>query len=98
MPKNTTINLRVNSEVKEQVGEILDTMGLTFSDAFNLLLHQIKIHRALPFEVVSYGHIPKPETLARIARIERGEAEMLGPFSTFEEYKASLYEEDDDDA
>jgi DNA-damage-inducible protein J len=97
MSKNTTVNLRVDSEVKQQAGEILSSMGLTFSEAFNLLLHQIRIQRALPFEVTSYGHTPKPETLALLDRIERGEAEMAGPFSTFEEYKAWLAEDDDDE-
>ena len=29
MPKNMTINLRINREVKEQAGEILNSMGLT---------------------------------------------------------------------
>ena len=97
MTKNTTINLRVNSDVKEQAGKILEKMGLTFSDAFNLMLHQINIQRALPFEVVAYGHTPKPETIALIERIEKGEAEMAGPFKTFDEYKAWLMEDDDDE-
>jgi len=51
MSKNATINLRVNAEVKEQAGEILASLGLTFSDAFNLLLHQVRIQRGLPFEI-----------------------------------------------
>ena len=51
MPKNTTINLRVDREVKEQAGEILASLGLTLSDAFNLLLHQVRIQRGLPFEI-----------------------------------------------
>lgn len=51
MSKNTTINLRVDSEVKEQAGEILASLGLTLSEAFNLLLHQIRIVRGLPFEI-----------------------------------------------
>ena len=97
MSKNTTINLRVNAEVKEQAGAILSSMGLTFSEAFNLMLHQVRIQRALPFEVVSYGHRPKPETLALIERIESGEAEMAGPFDTFEEYKGWLSRGDDDE-
>ena len=42
MAKNTTINLRVDSEVKEQAAEILATLGLTLSEAFNLLLHQVR--------------------------------------------------------
>ena len=51
MPKNTTINLRVDAEVKEQAGEILASLGLTLSEAFNLLLHQVRIVRGLPFEI-----------------------------------------------
>ncbi|MCL2198932.1 MAG: type II toxin-antitoxin system RelB/DinJ family antitoxin [Defluviitaleaceae bacterium] len=51
MAKNATINLRVDSEVKKQAAEILEGLGLTLSDAFNLLLHQVKIVKGLPFEV-----------------------------------------------
>ena len=90
MNKNTTINLRVNAEVKEQAGVILDAMGLSFSDAFNLLLHQVRIQRSLPFEVVSYSGKPRAETLAVIERIEKGEEELVGPFSSKEELWRSL--------
>jgi len=90
MSKNTTINLRVNAEVKEQAGVILDAMGLSFSDAFNLMLHQIRIQRSLPFDVVAYSHIPKAETLAYIERIENGEEELIGPFSSKEDLWKSL--------
>ena len=90
MTKNSTINLRVNSEVKEQAGMILDAMGLSFSDAFNLMLHQIKIQRSLPFEVVAYSHTPRAETLAYMERVESGEEELVGPFSTKEELWKSL--------
>ena len=51
MGKNVTINLRIDGEVKEQAGEILASLGLTLSDAFNLLLHQVRIVRGLPFEI-----------------------------------------------
>ena len=90
MNKNTTVNLRVNSDVKEQAGIILDAMGLSFSDAFNLLLHQIRIQRGLPFDVVAYSHTPRQETLAFIERIENGEEELVGPFSSKEELWRSL--------
>jgi len=90
MTKNTTINLRVNAEVKEQAGMILDTMGLSFSDAFNLMLHQIRIQRSLPFEVVAYSHTPRAETLAYIERIENGEEELIGPFPSKENLWESL--------
>ena len=90
MAKNATINLRVNTEVKEQAGKILDTMGLTFSDAFNLMLHQVRLQRCLPFDVVAYSHTPKPETLKFIERVESGEEELSGPFSSKEELWKSL--------
>ena len=90
MSKNTTINLRVNSEVKEQAGKILDAMGLTFSEAFNLMLHQVRIQRALPFEIVSFTHNPKPETLEFIDRIENGSEQLVGPFSSKEDLWKSL--------
>ena len=90
MSKNTTINIRVNAEVKEQAGLILDAMGLSFSDAFNLMLHQVRIQRSLPFNVVAYSNIPKPETLAFIERVEKGEETLIGPFSSKEELWESL--------
>ena len=51
MAKNSTINLRVDSEVKEEAGEILMSLGLTLSQAFNLLLYQVRLVRGLPFEI-----------------------------------------------
>ena len=90
MAKNATINLRVNTEVKEQAGRILEAMGLTFSDAFNLMLHQVRIQQCLPFEVVAYSHTPKPETLAFLEHIENGKEELVGPFSSKEELWKSL--------
>ena len=90
MAKNATLNLRVDSEVKAQAGEILKSMGLTFSEAFNLMLHQVRIQRALPFDVVSYGHTINPKTLALIERIERGEENLIGPFASKEELWENL--------
>ena len=95
MAKNSTINLRVDTEVKEQAGAILASMGLSFSEAFNLMLHQVRLQRALQFEVVAYGHRPRAETLAFIERIERGEEPLAGPFKSFDAFKASLEDGDE---
>ena len=90
MAKNSTINLRVDSEVKEQAGKILDAMGLTFSEAFNLMLHQVRIQHALPFEVIAFTNNPKPETLTFIDNIEDGSEQLVGPFSSKEDLWKSL--------
>ena len=108
MSKNATINLRVDSEVKDQAGEILASLGLTLSEAFNLLLHQVRIVRGLPFEVkqrlpielndghgsyvCEFGHV-HDYGKSDFAAAERKD-ELAGPFHTFGEYKASLYETD----
>jgi antitoxin component of RelBE/YafQ-DinJ toxin-antitoxin module len=65
-------------------------LGLSFSDAFNLLLHQIKIQRGLPFDVAAYSHTPRQETLALIEGIENGEEELICPFSSKAELWKSL--------
>jgi antitoxin component of RelBE/YafQ-DinJ toxin-antitoxin module len=65
-------------------------MGLSFSDAFNLMLHQIKIQRGLPFEVIAYSNTPKPDAIAFIERIENGEEELVGPFPSKDELWKSL--------
>ena len=49
----------------------------------------------LPFEI----RLPtaRVETLARIERIENGTAEMVGPFKTFEDYKAWVTSDEEDE-
>jgi hypothetical protein len=44
----------------------------------------------LPFDVVAYSHIPRAETFSYMERIESGEEELVGPFSTKEELWKSL--------
>ena len=51
MAKDVTVNLRVDSEAREQASEILASLGLSLNDAFNLLLHQVRIVQGLPFEI-----------------------------------------------
>jgi DNA-damage-inducible protein J len=110
--KNTTINLRVDSEVKEQAGEILASLGLTLSEAFNLMLHQVRIVRGLPFEIkqrlptelndgygsyiCEYGHVHDYSKFD-FAAVER---EIADPntkrYSNLEEMWADLTAEGDD--
>lgn len=112
MSKNTTINLRVDSEVKEQAGEILSSLGLTLSEAFNLLLHQVLIVRGLPFEIkqrlpielndghgsyiCEYGHVHNYSKFD----FETIEREIADPntkvYNNLDEMWADLNAEDDD--
>jgi len=49
--RNTFVKARVNIALKQDVEEILGDLGLTMSDAINVLLSQIKLNEGLPFEI-----------------------------------------------
>ena len=51
MNKTAIIRARMEPNLKSEVEAILDTLGLTVSDAVNLLYRQIKLQRGLPFDV-----------------------------------------------
>jgi len=51
MNKTAMIRARMEPNLKSEVEAILDTLGLTVSDAVNLLYRQIKLQRGLPFDV-----------------------------------------------
>ena len=51
MSKSSSIYTRVNPELKNQVEQILERLGLPMASAINLFLHQIAIHNGIPFDV-----------------------------------------------
>jgi DNA-damage-inducible protein J len=69
MGKSAFIRARVEPELKEDVLDILQTLGLSLTEAITLFFKMIKLNRGLPFEV----KIPNEETLAAMedARLER---------------------------
>ena len=51
MAKTATIHMRVEPELKESAEDILKCLGLTTSDAINMMLNQVVLRRGLPFDV-----------------------------------------------
>jgi addiction module RelB/DinJ family antitoxin len=51
MTKNQTLHIRVNDMVKSNAEKTLDVLGLSISEAVNMLLHQISLVGGLPFDV-----------------------------------------------
>ena len=64
---STTI--RVNSEIKEQVTPILNTLGISLSDAVNMFLHQVKLNNGIPFDLIV--RTPSPEFWADVAETRK---------------------------
>ena len=48
-PKDTTFQVRINSEIKKAVEDIYAKMGMTLTDAFNTFIQQSLNVEGLPF-------------------------------------------------
>jgi len=94
MGKNISINVRVNSEVKEQAEQILASMGLTLSETFNMLLHQINLKKAVPFKLDSkYDYTMedlKLEVREHMERYAAGKEKTHGPYKNLDELWDSM--------
>ena len=51
MAKTAVVHTRVEPELKEQAENVFRHLGITTSDAVNMLLSQVVLRRGLPFEV-----------------------------------------------
>ena len=49
--KTEVINTRVEPALKRSVAAALKPLGLSTSEAITLFLHQVALHKGLPFEV-----------------------------------------------
>ena len=52
MQKDSTISLRIDSELKAEVEEILNSLGIPMTTAITMYFSQIKINRGIPFTPV----------------------------------------------
>ena len=55
--KSTQMHIRVNREVKERAMAVLDEIGITVSDVFNMLLNQLAIQHRVPFDLLTDRYI-----------------------------------------
>jgi DNA-damage-inducible protein J len=58
MGKSAFIRARIEPDLKEEVVSILQTLGLSLTDAITLFFNLVKLNKGLPFEV----KIPNEET------------------------------------
>ena len=84
---NAVVRARINEKVKNQAAAVLETMGLTVSDAFRLLLVKVASEKTLPFEI----HTPNAATATAMKAGKRGE---VTKFKTVKELMADLNADD----
>jgi DNA-damage-inducible protein J len=69
MATDTTVCARIDERIKKEAAEVLETMGLSVSDAIRLMLVRVAAEKALPFEVKE----PNAVTARTLRKAERGE-------------------------
>ncbi len=73
MTKDSTIHARVDKQVKAQAVKVLGRVGMTTSEAINLFLKQIVLHKGLPFDV----RVPNKETRQAMRDLRAGKGERF---------------------
>jgi DNA-damage-inducible protein J len=68
MARTAMINARTELELKKEVEAILNSLGISTTEAINIFFRQIKMRRGLPFAV----EIPNEETLNAFHESEQG--------------------------
>ena len=90
---NTVVRARIDQATKDEATVILDTIGLTVSDAFRLMMRRIVAEKRLPFDPL----VPNATTLAAIDDANRGDLDTVDSVDSVEEMFATLRDGRDDD-
>jgi DNA-damage-inducible protein J len=75
--KETYVRARVDKRLKRQSEEILGGLGLTTTEAIRIFLHQVRIHKGLPFDL----------------RLKEDNSDMLLPASKRQAALDSVYDD-----
>jgi len=57
--KNAVVNVRMEVELKSEVEAIFKQLGMNTTQAITMFFEQIRLHRAIPFEI----KLPNQETV-----------------------------------
>ena len=88
--KSTTMNIRVNPEIKKKAMEILDEIGLSASELFNMLLNQVAIQQKVPFDLVSSKYICEFGYVHDYSKIDPPDEDDYTTFESWEKAKEWL--------
>ncbi len=84
MARTATVRARIEPSLKNEVEAVLDTLGLSTTEAITIFYKQIQLRHGLPFTV----EVPNEMTRRTFEATDRGEE--LNSYDSFEEMFASL--------
>jgi DNA-damage-inducible protein J len=65
---NSAMTLRIDAGVKKEAAHYLSQIGLTTSEAVRLFLHNVVLHKGIPFEL----KVPNAQTLQAMQEADAG--------------------------
>ena len=80
--KNTSMNIRMNKDVKLQAQKVFSDLGIDLTTAVNVFLRQSIRYQGFPFDVTLRLE-PNATTMAAIENADKG-IDMPGPFEAGE--------------
>lgn len=83
----TTLNIRVDENLKKQANELFEKLGLNMTTAINMFLKRSLLERGIPFLVDL--NVPNEKTVAALKDAEEGK-DVYGPFDSVESLMESL--------
>ena len=69
MEKSTTLNLRINPEVKENAENVLSQLGVSMSNAVNMFLNQVILTESIPF-LIALPQAPSKVNMDKMSQEE----------------------------
>jgi DNA-damage-inducible protein J len=75
MPTNDVVRARIDKQVKKDAQAVLDSIGLTVSDAFRMMMMRIATEKKLPFDPL----IPNAQTIEAMKAARREDLTTVGP-------------------
>ncbi|MGH7450210.1 MAG: type II toxin-antitoxin system RelB/DinJ family antitoxin [bacterium] len=72
MAKDTQINIRLESRLRDEAEKVLGNLGVSLGEAVKIFLSQVVLQKGFPFEV----KIPNQETINAFEQTERRKDEL----------------------
>lgn len=89
MQNSNVLHVRMDTKLKNNVSKILESLGLTESDAVKLFYRQVELHGGLPFDIKLPERILAEQKL--IKELKKGEESFdRGEYYSIEDSKKDL--------
>ena len=92
MAKTESVYTRIEPKLKIEVEKTLSRLGLSTSEAINIFLNQVVMHKGLPFEVKVPSLLREEAELILMSKLKESEDAIVsgGQWLTVEESRAKL--------